>query len=524
MKRTMNNLELNYLIKCKPNLTETNEKIQYVTSVALYKRGWKSVGKLASGVYTKNDFILTLYKATVRDDVTSASTFVSPVAVQVFCNLANTTWVLERYNKIYGSGKMQVFWENIFDKLEDMDEYDSFIEFIEKIDKIANSSNLELASMGQMYKSILDDDGYSYTISDNSITETRLFYSSLDFWEIKAACVYQILTIITDDPDYGQALLIQRVYPHKENEISMPASLFVNAMNTGAIIATKRMTGVEDDRSLIDATGTEMAGLPVAIQKLNFSLKKQEILGQAIKENLYILPLLLSTDENLQDVLAITRSCNETRLLLQLPQDTEMLKVIVEFARAGYSIWQPLQETKATDAKFILTELLENAGYQKQEMVSEYGAATADLMNYMQTSFLSCEPAKGIRANFLYLQALKKVQILQNLCDCLMSEAMTDNNNNRLLLHTVYTTNTAKNEIRSFFYEEGLEDLLEKVLKEYLYVTFDWRHGFGLDCKRYAIERVAAGYRVYDNKHNIVGYYLKVNGEVFSYGDFSCMK
>lgn len=514
-------MKLQYLIKCRPKNLDDIEKIKYAVSVGLFQKGWTCVGKFASGIYTKNHFVLTLYRETINDEPITASTFISPCTTQCYVNVPNVSWTLEKYNKLYDSGRVQAFWSKVFDDLEEMNEYDSFTEFITKVDDFANMSNLELASKGFVWRSDTDEDGYTYVGSDQDIMTTKYFGSLTDFGPVHAQTFYQILDIV-DDPDMGKCFKIQSCFPETGPVELISPELLLHAIQAQVIVSASRVYVDTPKLTLVPVEGTQMAGLPTVIEDINFSMARQELIGQAIKERLFILPLLQTSDSNALIVLKIIKECHEERLLLQLPDNHEMLETILEYARAEYSIWQPLQEDTA-DAKFELSELLENASYQKQEMLSSYGADITDLMTFLQTSFLSCNPKKGVRANFLYLQALIDQGILKNLCNCLMSESMTDSSK-RLLLHEVYTTNEAKNELRSFFYEEGLEDIFEKIWKDYIYVSFDWRHGFGLDCKDYSIERVPTGYRVCNADHGIAGYYLKLNGQVFSYGDLSCME
>lgn len=44
-----------------------------------------------------------------------------------------------------------------------------------------------------------------------------------------------------------------------------------------------------------------------------------------------------------QDILALLRSCQEYYYLNNLPNDLELIHVLIEYARAGLSIWLPLQ-------------------------------------------------------------------------------------------------------------------------------------------------------------------------------------
>lgn len=83
-------------------------------------------------------------------------------------------------------------------------------------------------------------------------------------------------------------------------------------------------------------------------QGLNFSLDKQKVIGEAIKDNLYIIPLLLAPDNMVQSVLALLRSCQEYYYLNNLPNNLELIQVLIEYARAGLSTWLPLQTGDAS--------------------------------------------------------------------------------------------------------------------------------------------------------------------------------
>ena len=97
----MTNEELQEVLANKPFLTDIKLRIKYAVFIALIQRGWKGVRTSFSGVLTKNDFVLTLYKSDASTlEMQKPSNYLVPAAVNLF-NFPNTTWVLERYNKIY---------------------------------------------------------------------------------------------------------------------------------------------------------------------------------------------------------------------------------------------------------------------------------------------------------------------------------------------------------------------------------------------------------------------------------------
>ena len=148
----MTNEELQEVLANKPFLTDIKLRIKYAVFIALIQRGWKGVRTSFSGVLTKNDFVLTLYKSDASTlEMQKPSNYLVPAAVNLF-NFPNTTWVLERYNKIYASGRMQSVWDFLYDKPELIDESPTFIKFINEVDEIANKQELELQSLGELYE------------------------------------------------------------------------------------------------------------------------------------------------------------------------------------------------------------------------------------------------------------------------------------------------------------------------------------------------------------------------------------
>ena len=514
----MTNEELQEVLANKPFLTDIRLRIKYAVFIALIQRGWKGVRTSFSGVLTKNDFVLTLYKSDASTlEMQKPSKYLVPAAVNLF-NFPNTTWVLERYNKIYASGRMQSVWDFLYDKPELIDESPTFIKFINEVDEIASKQELELQSLGEMYEDSSTYQNYSFHQSSKSIVETGMFYPSVGFASVLAGMPYRILST-GEDSLGGKYFVLQKMQSADLEPVHVTADAFQQQYAAGTVIPIEA-TPVQSSETLnlVKAQGTAMSGLPPVIQGLNFSLDKQKVIGEAIKDNLYIIPLLLAPDNMVQSVLALLRSCQEYYYLNNLPNNLELIQVLIEYARAGLSIWLPLQTGDASEAKFELNELLENIIYDKQQFTSEYGADVAALLTFAKTYCTPITPSAGVSANYLYLQMMIEKKELLNVCSSMLSETMTDSSG-RLFLHKVYMSFEAKNELRSFFYEEGMSSYLDNALNDIIYLCFDWKSGFTIKCKDYSLVRVPCGYKVLNADGLSTGFILKVNNSIFTYGD-----
>ena len=161
---------------------------------------------------------------------------------------------------------------------------------------------------------------------------------------------------------------------------------------------------------------------------------------------------------------------------------------------------------------------MENIVYDKQQFTSEYGADVATLLTFAKTYCTPLTPSAGVSANYLYLQMMIEKKELLNVCSSMLSETMTDSSG-RLFLHKVYMSFEAKNELRSFFYEEGMSSYLDNALNDIIYLCFDWKSGFTIKCKDYSLVRVPCGYKVLNADGLPTGFILKVNNSIFTYGD-----
>lgn len=80
----MTNEELQEVLANKPFLTDIRLRIKYAVFIALIQRGWKGVRTSFSGVLTKNDFVLTLYKSDASTlEMQKPSKYLVPAAVNL---------------------------------------------------------------------------------------------------------------------------------------------------------------------------------------------------------------------------------------------------------------------------------------------------------------------------------------------------------------------------------------------------------------------------------------------------------
>lgn len=513
--------ELSEVLAQKPELTDVKLRIKYATFIALIQRGWKGVGSSYSGVLTKNDFVLTLYKSDASAfQLKEKNKYIVPAAITYF-NLPNVSWVLERYNRVFASGKLQSIWEFLYDQPDKIDTTESFMKFINEVESIVNLSNLELQSMGNVYHQDVRN-GYQYSVYKGNIVDTGLFLSTTDFGAVRTQTVYRIKSSTEQNGD--KVFVLQQLEPASQLDTILTMKDFEEHYVKGEIVplAAKeaQLTG---DIELVAVNSTAMSGLPLQLQRLNFSLEKQQIVGEAIRKRFYIAPLLRIADDSLlPKVLELVKLSNEFDLLNRLPQDVEQLDCLLEYARAGYSIYQPLQNDNVSDSRFEFSELLESASYESEQLAMQYNAGTCELLKFLKTFYMSTEIKPGERANYAYLNMLNEHHILTNLCTSMLSDTMTDPSGT-LYLHKVYLNFQTQNEIRSFFFEEGMESIFEKTFSECVHVSFDWRAGFGLSCSGYTLVRVPYGYALRNNDNITMGYILRVNDEVLSYGDLSCL-
>lgn len=512
----MNKEEMHKILMEKPNLTNVKDRVKYAVFAGLVQRGWFGVGASYSGVLTKNDFVLTLYKSDASNFVLSQKTdYVVPAAITCFI-IPNAGWTLERYNKLYASGKIQSMWEYLYEQPELISESESFVKFLNDVDRIANLPELELQSLGELYASD-GEEVYSFEVYNGPITDTGIFLSMKDFDSVNEKTVYQILTAKEENDE--RFFVLRQMQPASVIEITIGLEAFNEHYRNRELIpltATKVNSG---NYTLVPAGGSSMSGLPAPLRALGLSLDKQQVLGKSIIERLYILPLLFADDgEILQCVYDILSISHEYDLLNHLPNDIERLKIILEYARAGLSIYQPLTSESVGDSEFELNEIVENMAYDRQELGSVYDTSTIELINFTRTFYMTVTPKPNVVSNYMYLQMLYENNILLKLCSSMLHDTLSDSAG-VLYLHKVYLNYDAQNEIRAYFGEEGMEQLLEKSLTDCIHVSFDWRTGFGLDCPKYVLVRVPGGYKLLNNERCVEGFVLKINNEVFSYGN-----
>lgn len=517
----MNDEELQKILSHKPVLTDPHDKIKYVVFLALVQRGWKGVGSEYSGVLTKNDFVLTLYKADASQfPLKEPNEYLVPTAISYF-QIPRATWVLEQYNKVYDSGKMQNLWDFLYDQPESMDDSDTFMKFINGVDSIASKSQLELQGMGSTYTKH-NEEYLTFSPYNGPITDTGVFLSLVDLDPIKSKVAYQIQDA-KEDEEGDRYFVLSQLEPKSFIETMVPCSVFGNLYESGQLVPLSVKKALSEDIfELVDAASTAMSGLPKPIQELNFSLDKQKFIGEALNSRLYVLPLLKVSEENCESVLKLLQVSSEYDMLNQIPDDSYELDALLEYARAGFSLYQPLQCDSEDEMMYDLHELLESFGSRKNDLLNEYGVSMVELLTYKYTFYLDGN-LKGIkRPNFAYIELLLQNNILVHLCNALTENA-TMNSDGVLFLHKVYLDFDTKNEIRSFFFEVGYEDVFEHSFADSTYISFDWRTGFGLDCAKYSLVRVPSGYKVLNTDRKTSGFLLKVNGECFSYGDVSCV-
>lgn len=505
------------LLSKKPILTDPRSKIIYAVFFALVDKGWKGVGAYESGVMTKNGFVLTLFKSDAsRYTLREPDPYLVPAAITMF-NVPNVSWVLERYNKIYDSGKIPTFWDFLYDSPEDIDKADNFQKFINQVDEIAEKHELELQSIGSfMAKS--SEVSYQFSQYSGNITDTGLFMSLVDFAAIHSKSAYKILNA-KDTDEFGKVFVLQQIQPPSSFETILRLSDFSEHYQNGDLIPLQ-ISGDNSDDSLIlvEASGAQMGGIPKSLRKLNFSKEKQEMIGIAIEERRYIIPLLKADDSLIMDVLSLVRCSCEYEALLKLPDDRELLHVLVDYAKAGYSIWDPLMVGDANEARFELNELIEANAYDQNSLRQEYGNQMYELITFLKTHYMRASFKPTDRPNYVFLDMLARNNILLNLTSAMQKDTITDQSGT-LYLHKVYMDFNTQNELRAFFSEPSMEDIFEKVFSECAHVTFDWRSGFGLSCHDYTLLRVPCGYAFQVKDKGITAYMLRVNDETFSYGD-----
>lgn len=515
----MDDAELRQILDRKPELHDVKNKIKYVVFAGLVQRGWKAVGAEYSGVLTKNDFVLTLYRSDAsRFVLTDKSKYVVPAAINYFV-IPNTSWTLERYNKIYAYGKMTSLWDYLFDNPAECWNSESFVKFVDEVERIANMHELEMQSVGEMYVE-LSEDGFNFSVYSGPITDTGIFTPIKDFGPLSNQTVYRIVSATEQQITGNRTFVLQQLQPPSAIEIMLDASLFNEHYMNHELVPLSMHHVKNTDIQLVSADGAAMGGLPPTIQKLNFSLDKQKLIGEAIAERLYVLPLLLAPDEVMNEVLSLIRTSSEFDLLLHLPNNKEYLGVILDFARMGLSIYQPLAEKSVSDAKFCFSELLADLDYEKQQLRQKYNLPLTELLVFLKTHYFSMMSDAANTANYTYLQLMIDNNVLKHVNTCMLSNTIT-NSSGVLFLHKVYMDPDTITELRAFFYEEKMDFVFEKSMDNFIHVSFDWRMGFGLDCDRYTLIRVPTGYRVLTKDRNTAGFILKVNDEILTYGDLS---
>lgn len=514
--------QLSDLLEHKPTLVEVKDKIKYAVFITLVQRGWKGVGSSFSGVLTKNDFVLNLYKSDPSSfELKESSEFLVPTAICYF-TVPNTSWTLERYNKLYGYGRMQSIWEFLYETPEKADDSETFMKFIEEVDSTANLSSVELQSLGQLYKQE-DYFGYTFAVHKGNIVDTGIFISRVSFGSIQANTVYKIKTTTVSEQG-EKVFVLTQLEPKSVVETIMTLEDFSNHYQAGDLTTlTAKQETKQGELQLVQASGSARSGLPKVIADLEFSSEKQSFIGEALKERLYLTPLLLADDSNIKAAFELLKLSHEYSLLNKLPSDPEMLDVLLEYARAGFSLYQPMNDDNASDARFELSEVLESTNAVVNNVSAEIGANAIDLWKFEKTFMFSIDFKKVSSANYLYLQALQENGYFSRLCSPMLSNTMTDSSGT-LYLHRVYVDYDAQNELRAFFYEEGMEDLFERTMSEFTHLYFDWRSGFGLCCVKYTLVRVPGGYQILARDRKVLGYMLKVNGTVYNYGDLTCLR
>lgn len=509
------------LLSKKPELFDVKDKIKYAVFVTLVQRGWKGVGSSYSGVLTKNGFVLNLYKSdATATELEEPSEYLVPSCICYF-SMPNTSWTLERYNKLYGYGRLQSIWDFLYDRPEEAEESTSFMKFINEVDTTASLSTLELQSMGQMYQ---QDDymGYIFSVHQGAITDTGLFMSRVDFGAIRSKTAYKINR--TEKQDGQPVFILTQIDPPSQFETILPLEDFGIHYQAGDLVVLSVKQELQPgELQLVQASANAKSGLPAPIEALSFSNAKQSILGTALQERLFITPLLTATEDNISKVYELLKLSSEYLLLTHLPNNSEMLDVLLEYARAGFSLYQPLKDGSASDAQFELTELLEMLSESADSMAVEIGAASMELWKYEKTFAFDIPIERQSSINYSYLQALLNRGYFTKMCTPLLENSMV-NKAGALYLHRVYVGFDVQNELRSFFFEEGMEKYLEHAMSEFTHLYFDWREGFGLCCVNYTIVRVPGGYKILSKDNLVLGFILKVNGEVYSYGDLACLR
>lgn len=515
----MTDQELQDVLSHKPILTDPREKIKYAVFIALIQRGWKGVASEYSGVLTKNNFVLTLFKSdSTRFILREPNPYLVPTAISYF-QVPRANWVLERYNKLYDSGKVQLIWDYLYDEPETMTESNTFMKFIEQVDTIASKHELELQCMGSSYTS--EKTSYlSFSAHDGSITDTGIFMSLVDFGSVKKKVAYKIEQATVLDGD-RRVFVLSQLEPPSSLETIVDADDFnANYVNGNLVPLNVIQHEGSEEFYLVASSGASMGGLPVALQKLNFSMDKQGVIGEAIVNNLYVIPLLKLSDESAKIALELLKETTEYQMLNQLPDDPEYLRVLLDYARAGYSLYKPLESGIAGDAAYELTELLDFESSAENDLRQEYTVAMVELIRFLRTHYLSTEYRKNELPNYCYLRMMQERGILKNLTHDMLSNTMM-NADGVLFLHKAYANFVTTNEVRSLFFEPGMEDFFEPCFAESVHFSFDWREGFGMDCANYSLVRVPCGYKVLDSDRVARGFILKVNDEIFTYGDLS---